>query len=289
MLKFKFVILFIFLIGNITSNSRAEFPQRIVSLAPHITEIVFKLGAGNRLIGRTDFCNYPAQAEQIESVGGYLNIDFEKLVSLKPDLVLQFPNPENKQKLEALGFRVEDIPNETIADIMNSILKIGKIIGLEHRAQQVCDDIHDTLKIVEGKGDGLSGNITALLLVGRERQSLRGLYAAGKSTYLGEIWKLCGGMVAFKEVNARYFAFSKEDLIKKKIDVILEFHRGWDLNQQDLQKEKSIWKVFSNLRAVKKGNIFIFNDDFFLIPGPRITRIALLFSQVIKQVNEETQ
>jgi iron complex transport system substrate-binding protein len=288
-LKFKFILLFLILIGNITSNFGAEYPQRIISLAPHITEMVFKLGAGNRLIGRTDFCNYPTRAEEIESVGGYLNIDFEKLVSLKPDLVFQFPNPENKQKLETLGFRVEDIPNETIDDILNSILKIGKIIGLEHRARQVCDGINDTLKMVQNRGGGLSGRITALLLVGRERQNLQGLYAAGKSTYLGEIWKLCGGTVAFDEVNVRYFAFSKEDLIKKKIDVILEFHRGWNLNQQDLLNEKNVWNVFSNLWAVKKGNIFIFNNDFFLIPGPRITRIALRFSQIIKQVNEEFQ
>jgi iron complex transport system substrate-binding protein len=288
-LKLKFILLFLVLIGNITSNSRAEFPQRIVSLAPHISEMVFKLGAGDRLIGRTDFCNYPTQAEQIESVGGYLNIDFEKLVSLKPDLVLQFPNAQNKQKLETLGFRVEDIPNETIDNILNSIIKIGKIIGLEHRARQVCDGINDTLKMVQNRGDRLSGKLTALLLVGRERQSLQGLYASGKSTYLGEIWELCGGTVAFREMNARYFAFSKEDLIKKKIDVILEFHRGWNLNQQDLQKEKSVWNVFSNLGAVNKGNIFIFNDDFFLVPGPRVTRIALRFSQILEQVNEEAQ
>jgi len=289
-LKYKFIILFIILTGNIACGSEAkEYPKRIVSLAPHITEMVFKLGAGDRLIGRTDFCNYPSEAKHIETIGGYLNIDFEKLVSLKPDRVLQFPNEENKQKIESLGIRVEEIPNETIDQILNSILKLGKILGLEDRAREVWSGINDTLKMVQQKGGKFSGVPTALLLVGRERQSLRGLYAAGKSTYLGEIWEMCGGALAFDEVDVRYFAISKEDLIKNRIGVILEFHRGWNLDSKEMQIEKNVWNVFSNLPAVKKGNIYIFDEDFYLIPGPRITQIALEFSKVIKQINEESE
>ena len=290
MLRLKLYLLFFILLGSIANKTQADdYPQHIISLAPHITEMVFKLGAGDRLIGRTDFCTYPSRATQIESVGGYLNIDFEKLVSLKPDLVLQFPNQENKQKIESLGFRIEEIPNETIDQILNSILKLGKILGLEDRAREVWSGINDTLKMVQQKGGKFSGAPTALLLVGRERQSLRGLYAAGKSTYLGEIWALSGGTVAFDKVNARYFSVSKEDIIKNKIDVILEFHRGWDLNSQDMQTEINIWNVFSNLPAVIKGNIYIFDQDYFLIPGPRITQIALEFSKIIKQINEEPE
>jgi len=289
-LRLKFILLFLILFGSTVCKSVAgENPRYVVSLAPHITEMVFKLGARDRLVGRTDFCNYPSQAKHIESVGGYLNFDFEKLVSLKPDLVLQFPNQENKRKLESLGFQVEEIPNETIDQILNSILKLGKILGLEDRAREAWSGINDTLEMVQRETNNFLSSPTALLLVGREQQSLRGLYAAGKSTYLGEIWKLCGGAVAFDEVNSRYFAIGKEDLIKNKIDVILEFHRGWNLNSQDLQTEKNVWQVFSNLPAVKKGNIYIFDQDFFLIPGPRITRIALEFSKIIKQINEEPE
>lgn len=257
-------------------------PQRIASLAPHITEIIFKLGAGDRLIARTDFCRYPAAANHIESIGGYLNIDFEKLVVLKPDLVLQFPNAEYRRKLESLGFIVEEVSNETVAEILGGIRQVGHLLELEQRANKVCDGIRDTLDLVS---TNLYKNLTpvwGLLLVGREQGSLKGLYAAGKKTYLSEIWEMCGGKNVFPEIKQRYFSVNKEDLLKKDVDVILEFHAGWNLNSRERIKEQNVWSVFNNLKAVQDKDIYFLSEDYFVIPGPRISKIAIQFSKIIK-------
>ena len=100
------IILFIILIlahfWNEPGYSQNEKPHRIISLAPHITEIIYRMDAESLLVGRTDFCLYPEAARTVESVGGYLNIDFEKITRLQPDIVLQFPNDENRRKLDLI-------------------------------------------------------------------------------------------------------------------------------------------------------------------------------------------
>lgn len=283
----RLVMLLILVIVLPVISQDLSTPRRIVSLAPHITEIVFKLGAGDRLVGRTDFCNYPAAAAAIESVGGYLNIDFEKIVRLQPDLILQFPNSENRRKLELLGFRVAGIPNETVAEILEGIGKTGDLLGFSQRAREIVAGIEDTLQMIRARLENPSRPLQALLLVGREPGSLKGLYAAGSRTYLSELLNYCSVRNAFAEVKSRYFSVDKESLLKRQIDVILEFHTGWNLTPQQLREEKSVWRYFSNLNAVKQGNIFIFSQRFYLIPGPRIAKTALEISRIVQKIRRQ--
>jgi iron complex transport system substrate-binding protein len=275
---------FLFFSSQISAN---EKPFRVVSMAPHITEIIFKIGAGDLLVGRTNFCHYPPKSKSVESVGGYLNIDYEKLVRLEPDLIFQFPNSENRKKMEDLGLKVVDVPNETIIEILSGILIVGKALGYEINANRVIEEIEDSLNMYIGLSKELKRKPTALFIVGRERGSLRGLNAAGKSTYLSEIWEKCGGLNAFGEVKSRYFTLNKEDLLKRPIDVILEFHPAWNLEPNEIVMEKDLWDFFSDLEAYRKARIYIFNEDYFVIPGPRITQIATQFSKIIKEFSAD--
>jgi len=283
-------IVFLFSYGlynGLTADGPETIPQRIVSLAPHITEIIFKLGAGNRLVGRTDFCRYPPAAQKVPSLGGYLNVDFEKLVATKPDLVFQFPNAENRRKIEAFGITVEEIPNETIEEILDGISKVGRVLGLESKAEKVRQNILDTLSMVAEISKNFFYRPSALLLVGRVQGSLNGLYAAGTNTYLGEIWKKCGGRNAFSDVSMRYFSVNKEYLLSRQIDVIVEFRSEKNWDRDTLLREKTLWQQMPWINAVKYQNIFIFTDSFFLIPGPRISQIAVEFSQIIQNVTQK--
>ncbi|GAB4374125.1 MAG: ABC transporter substrate-binding protein [Calditrichia bacterium] len=250
-------------------------------MAPHITEILFKLGAGDQVVGRTDFCLYPAEAASIPSVGGYLNTDFEKIVRLQPDLIFQFPNSENKRKLESLGFVVEDVPNETVDEILNSILMIGKILGREQRGRQVVQGIRDTLFTIKNRSLKGGGEQSVLLVVGRDPGSLKNLYIAGKATYLSELIEYCGCRNAFAEIEMRYFSLNKESLMKRPIDWIFEFHPGWGEEDDRLEREKAVWSSLGHLQAVKTGRIHIFTERYFLVPGPRIARMALQLARII--------
>ena len=278
-----FALLLIFASGQHLSAGEPHIPERIVSLAPHITEIVFKLGAGDRLVGRTEFCRYPAAALDIESVGGYLNVDYEKIVSLQPDAVLQFPNAETRKKLELLGFKVVDIPNETIEEILSGIHKTGASLGLADRAEAVCRGIRDTLSLIRAQKDSLPG-IRTFLLVGREPGKLRGLYAAGKKTYLSEILQICGGQNVFADVGVRYFGVNTEDVLSRDIRLILEFQANPGLSAREQQAEISVWQALPGIPAVRNQAVYLLTNPGFLTPGPRITRIAKELAAIIKQV-----
>jgi iron complex transport system substrate-binding protein len=279
------IALIIALCVAILSQAQAqEPPQRIISLAPNITEIIFKLGAQNQLIGRTEFCLYPEAVQKIPSVGGYLNPDYEKIVNLRPDLIFIFPNADMERKLQDFGFRVVNIPDETIEEVLSGILTVGKVLGVEQRAHNVVQGIQDTLDLVS-RTDSTSKQPSALLVVGREEGSLKGLYGAGRNTYLGELWKLCGGRNIFKDISIKYFNVSKEDLVSRDPDCILEFRIvPPDEIDKKMRSLKSDWKELAVLDAVVKDRIYVFSDRYFLIPGPRISKIALSFSQVLKRI-----
>jgi iron complex transport system substrate-binding protein len=275
------VIAPLFIIVN--RQNASDLPQRIISLAPHMTEIVFKLGANDRLIGRTEFCLYPAAAQNIPSVGGYLNPDYEKIVSLNPDLILMLPNEDMERKLNEIGLNTFSIWNETIEDIQQTILGIGNKLGLAERAGEIVWGIKDTLKLVQQFGAGKEDRET-LFLVGREEGTLKGLYTAGKETYLSKIWSLCGGQNVYRDIEQKYFNVSKEDLIARNPHYILEFRIIPDeIVATNITKLKADWKLFSTLTAVQKQNIFIFHERYFLIPGPRISKIAIRFSQILNR------
>ena len=262
-------------------------PKRVISLAPHITEIIFKIRADSFLIGRTDFCFYPEAAQSIESVGGYLNIDFEKIVNLKPDLIFQFPNDENKRKLESLGFVVVEAPNETLDEIKTSITVIGKLLDKEREASRVLQNISDTLRLVSEIPEATIDLISALLVVGRDRGTLSNIYLAGGNTYLSELWEICGGINAFSDVNRRYFPVNEEDVLTRKLQMILEFHPGWNLDSLGIQSEKQAWQLLRPIEAVTNNQIFLFNQRYFVVPGPRLTQIAIQFKRLINQYRFE--
>ncbi len=257
-------------------------PKRVVSLAPHATEIIFRLGAGEVLVGRSDFCLYPPQAAARTSVGGYLNPDLEKIVALQPDVVFMFPNAQMHQKLQRLQLNPVPVPNETIAQILEGIRIVGEILHRPAPAAAIIAGIRDTLDWVKTQSAGRPLR-TALLLIGREPGSLRQLYAAGKDTYLSELLSLCHYENVLGDVNIRYFELSKEDLLRRDPDVILEFRLLDPSEDRDaaLVSFQSDWQALPTLKAVRQGNVYIFTERYFLIPGPRVGRAAMTLWNVL--------
>lgn len=261
-------------------------PERIISLAPNLTETVFKLGAGNRLVGRTEFGLFPAGAREIPSVGGYLNPDYEKIVALQPDLILMLPNKTMENRFRELGIPAVHFRDETLEEIMESVSRLGALLNLEKRSHQIVAGIRDTLKLVRSRGRKLA-TVSAALLVGRNAGSLRGLYAAGKNTYLSQLWAACGGKNSFADLSPRYFSVSQEDLIRRNPDAIIEFRViAADSSRQAVSRLRHDWDALPTLKAVRTGHIKIFTDRYFLIPGPRIARMAMEFSRVLSNFAE---
>jgi iron complex transport system substrate-binding protein len=254
-------------------------PQRIVSLAPHITEIIFRLGTGERLVARSDYCRYPSAALQLPTVGGYLNPDLEKIVSLNPDLVFIFPNENLEKKLTGLQLKAAAIPNETISDILQGIETVGRMLHIPGKAQNMISSIRDSLDTL-AKQAALLPSRTALILIGREPGTMRALYAAGKETYLSELLGMLNVKNVFDDVPLRYFEVSKEDLLLRNPDMIIEFRSDGNVDTAALVRD---WDQLSTLKAVKQQQIVIFNDVSFLIPGPRIAKNAYKLYQTLSK------
>ena len=262
-----------------------DIPRRVIALAPNITEMVYRVGAGNLLVARTDYCLYPAAADSLPTVGAYLNPDFEKMVALQPDLVLHLPSPDLGQRLRALGFRTAVLPNETIAEILAGMIELGELIGHENEAAEAVQGIRDTLALVRERSSELREK--AMIVIGREAGSLRGLYAAGQETYLSEILNLCGAENVFADVDLRYFDVSQEDLIARNPDLILEL-RIVDQAKRAAMRQSQLrdWQQLPVLQAVKSQQIYLLMERFFLIPGPRISKIAMAFYRSLEGLQE---
>ncbi|NIT58953.1 MAG: ABC transporter substrate-binding protein, partial [Aliifodinibius sp.] len=219
------------------------------------------------------------------SIGGYLNPDYEKIVALQPDIIIMLPNLEMERKLQNLGLRTFTLPDETVEQILHSIKTIGRLLNHEQQAQALVQGIRDTLSWV-AEQTTVDDSISTLLIVGREANSLKGLYAAGEDTYLSEILQLCGGTNVFADIDSRYFDVSKEAVIQRNPKAIFEL-RIIDAHDQSNQvsKLKQDWQQLPILQAVKLNRIYLFTERYFQIPGPRISQIAVAFYQAMHQVN----
>jgi len=263
-------------------------PQRLISLAPNITEMIFKVGAGELLVGRTDYCIYPEAAQQIPSVGGYLNPNYEQIVSLRPDVIFMLPNLDMERKLQRLGLKTFTLPDETVEEIFLGFRALGRVLNRTEAAETAIAGIQDTLRWVQEQSVGRDSiAASVLLLVGREAGSLKGLFSAGGNTYLGEILELCGGRNIFGDVRARYFDISKEDLVRRDPDAIIEFRMIDPARAgEEIARLKAEWEALPTLKAVQTGKIFIFYERAFLIPGPRIGQLAMAMYEALQQAGE---
>ena len=291
MLLNKFIRLTIFSVLILAGSWNCDVKQkdspnssfRIISLAPHITEIIYAIGAQENLIAVTDFCKYPEEAKAKQKVGGLLNPNIELIIALKPTHIFGMPSHEKlDQELKKFGLNITMMSNENISDVLNSIKQIGQTIGYDQKARKLVDQISTTFDLLQKKSIQRSG-ISAALIIGREKGTLRNITVAGDDTFLDEIWQLCGGINVYNDMPIRYGTISLESLLMKDPDVIIEFELEgeYDIRRIDNADE---WKVLNNLSAAKNQNIFVISGNHTLIPGPRMTLLAEDFTRIIEKL-----
>ncbi len=260
-------------------------PQRVISLVPNITEMMFRMGLQDRLVGRTEYCNYPPQVKQLPSVGGYLDPDYETMLQLHADAVLLLPGAYYIDKFRQLGFRTIEIPNETIDDILTGFQILGKTFNRPQIAQQVIADIQDTLQLV--KQQAIEIPLKALILIGHEPGSLRGLYAVSRGSFISELWERAGGRNIFTRRTPRYFPVSLETVVAANPDIIVDIH-GKLLSEKEKNRCRRLWQRFPDLNAVQHHRIVVLDKPGILIPGPRITKTAIMFHTILMEISRQT-
>jgi iron complex transport system substrate-binding protein len=232
-------------------------------------------------VGVTDFCEYPPEACQLSSIGGMTNPHMEVLVSLQPDLVIHLSHSERIAKnLETLGIPSMKITMDTLDDILSSIKLLGSTLGDVKVSEKLLKKLTDGIKFYKNKLKDMTPKET-LLLLGDSSDPGRDLYATGPGTFLHELLEISGGKNILNNSMAKYPRLSKEYIIEKSPEIIIEAGPKSRLTKEQIEKRLSGWKRFPTIRAVQTDKVHYISADYMLIPGPRFLNILEQFSRVM--------
>lgn len=245
--------------------------ERIISLSPSVTETLFALGLGDRVVGVTRFCNYPPEARGKVRLGGYVDPNYEAVAMLEPDIVIVLEEHDEVQKfLAELGITCLVVANKSIDDILGTITVLGETFDVEKRSETLVSGIRGRIAEIREKTDGLP-RPSVLISIGRNigAGSLEDVYIAGGNTYYDELIRYAGGRNAYTGVNVPYPVVSAEGLLHLDPDCIIDLVpalAGGGINRTDILKN---WETVPGLEARKNGSIYILDGDYTVVPGPR--------------------
>jgi len=241
-----------------------RLPERIVSLSPSNTEIVFALGAGDKLVGITSFCDYPEETSDIEKIGDFDGPNIELIKKAQPDVIFGgvYLQDDMIIALENLGIPIITTEASYFDDIFKSISLIGKLVDKEVTAETINIDLRNTIDDIKNKTKDLEKpNIFYVAWI-------EPLITTGTGTYVDDVIKISGAINIAKDVES-WTQYSREELLKQNPDMaIIACHATNEgVTIEDIKNEI----ILRNLECVKKGNIYIMKDDNLISrPGPRI-------------------
>ena len=244
-------------------TEKPAVPRRIVSLAPAITEILFAVGAGENVAGVTNYCNHPEEAGKLEKIGDFAVVDFEKVIALKPDLVIATKdgNPrEVIEKIRSLGINTLVINSRKFSDVLESVTSIGNAAGRREQARELSSELKSRWETA-GRRRGNGPGPSVLLLYGIDP-----LVAAGRDSLGDELIAAAGGRNIFADSDRAYVTTDYEKIISLAPEVIIQVAMGSESNEQAREK----WSRWSARPAVRNGRVCVLDPDIVTRPGPRI-------------------
>lgn len=245
-----------------------EEPKRIVSVIPSNTEIAFALGLGDKMVGVSDYDTYPKETKDIEKVGG-LDINAEKVVSLKPDLVLahatKMSNQGGVEQLREMGVTVLVVNDaKNFAKVYDSIEMVGQATGKNEAASKMVADMQAKVKEIQEKAQSVTADERKKVFI--EVSPLPEIYTPGKDTFMDEMLQIINAENVAGELDG-WAKMDEESIVAANPDVIITTHgyRTKDANSQVLKR--SGWE---NVSAIKNKQVFSVNSDLVDHPGPRL-------------------
>ncbi len=239
-------------------------PERIVALAPSITEIVFALDQAHRLVGATQFSDYPPEARRLPRVGSYVKLDIEKIIALQPDLCIAIKdgNPKGAiTRIETLNTPVFAVNPTNLETVMETILALGDLLDAQPKAHALVDDMRARIQDVTARVRHVTSRPRVFLQIG-----LAPIVSAGTNTFIHELITEAGGE-NIAQGPASYPRFSIEDVIRLKPDIIVitSMARG-----ATFEEVKAGWQRWKSIPAVANERIYVVNSDLMDRPSPRL-------------------
>jgi iron complex transport system substrate-binding protein len=259
-------------------HAQQAIPMRLVSTSPSITETLFAMGLGDRVVGVSSYCRFPPEVATLPKVGAFLSPDAEVIARLKPDLVFVHTGPNMAAaQLTALRIPTAVIDRGSLPTIFSTIRQIGAAAGVPDRADKLIATINSRLAGVR-MAVAARAPRTVLIIVGRQTGTLSDIIAVGHSSYLNEVTAIAGGRNALpRSVKPEYPRISMETVISLSPDVIIDIgEMGESPSDSDRRRQitESLWKRQTLVKAAREGRVFVTTDEAFTVPGPRIVSVA---------------
>jgi iron complex transport system substrate-binding protein len=251
-----------------------KVPQRIVTLAPNLTELVFELGEGNKLVGNTNFCNFPDSAKAVTNVADLLSVNLELISDLKPDIIFITAEGNSKSeyiKLKDLGFKVFVSNPRHYNGIKKTMLDLGRIFRKENKSSSIVEAWDNKIEEIKNQHDKVILNSVLFLI------STKPIISVGKKSFIHQILTYAGLKNITSDSDVSYPLFSREDILLKNPDYIILY----ETNTNDVDDLLNIYPEWHTLAAVVNKRVLFINADLYSRPGPRfIEAVEDLFKKV---------
>lgn len=249
--------------GTGTEVTLEKKPKRIVSIMPSTTEIAYAVGAGDKIVGVSNYDNYPEEVTKKEKVGD-LKVNLEKVVSLEPDLILaDTGNGEAVDALRKMGLPVVVMEAKNFDEIYTSIEMIGKATGNDAKAAEVVDKMKADVEAVKKKVDSVAEDKRPNVWVEVDPS----LFTAGTGTFIHDMITMAGGKNIAADLEG-WKQLSEEKVLQRNPDVILNTYGYYDKESAEKIIKRPKWQ---HVKAVQNGRVFAVDSDVVNRPGPRIT------------------
>ena len=254
--------------------------ERIVSLSPSITEIIYGLGAGDELVATSSYSLYPKAAQKLPIIGGYTNPNIEKIISHHPTLVVgQTFNIQTLDKLKYFHIKTVMLKLKTIQDIQNSIALLGKTIAKTKEANKLITDITDAINNIKKTKKPHS----VLIVYGLKEDLRSGIYVAGKDIFFNNIIKLSGNTNAYRDDAVSQPVLNYENIIALNPEQIIILHSHATEPNVDVKQALKNWYALPT-RAAKNKKISIVDEDYLHIPSQRV---ALTIKRLSREMQDD--
>lgn len=254
---------------------------RIASLVPALTEMLFAIGAGPQVVAASSYDVYPPEAQALPRVGALLNPDIERILRLAPTLVITYASQTDLDaRFARAGIRVYRYRHAGLAAVVQTLRDLGGLTGHAQEAERAVRDLERQFDAVRQKVRGRP-RPRALLVIERDPQTLRQVYASGGTGFLHEILEIAGAANVFADVTREAVQPSTETLLARAPDVILEIRGGEAPPAGVLARERGVWAPLASMPAVKNGRVHFLYGDYLVMAGTRLGRAAEAFARVI--------
>ncbi|HSF16295.1 MAG TPA: helical backbone metal receptor [Vicinamibacteria bacterium] len=268
----------------------AAVVTRIVSLSPNVTEILDGIGAFDRVVAVSKFCEFPAEVEHLPRVGGWTDTSLEQVVALEPDLVIMADaqGPLIEEKLQALGLVTLVVKSQSLADIFDAIATIGDAVGNEKEARKLVETMRADLQEIHHRVEGRAPP-RVLMVVDRLPGTLRDIYIATEGSYLTDLVRIGGGDPITPKAPHNYAGISAEALVSFDPEVIFDMVQALTIpvagaGSIDLAEDpQSVWRTVS-VRAVETGRVYPLSDKRLVHPSQFVVLAA---REIAKRLHPE--